>query len=66
MKYNITVITENKPVVLYRIAGLFLRRRLNVESLTVKETTAPQYLLLFLIRLECDNEDISKILGQIN
>lgn len=36
-KFTVTVFTENKPGLLYRIAGLFLRRKINVESLTVSE-----------------------------
>lgn len=36
--YTITVFAENKPGVLYRIADLFLRRKINIESLTVSET----------------------------
>ncbi|KKQ37343.1 MAG: Acetolactate synthase, small subunit [Candidatus Roizmanbacteria bacterium GW2011_GWA2_37_7] len=35
--YTITAFTENKPGVLYRIADLFLRRKINIESLTVSE-----------------------------
>ncbi|MBP9691014.1 acetolactate synthase small subunit [Candidatus Woesebacteria bacterium] len=35
--YTITVFTENEPGVLYRIADLFLRRKINIESLTVSE-----------------------------
>ncbi len=39
MKQNntITAIAENRPGVLYRIADLFLRRKVNIESLTVSE-----------------------------
>lgn len=37
MKYTLTIITENKPGVLYRIADIFLRRKINIESLTVAE-----------------------------
>ncbi len=36
--YTITVESENKPGVLYRIAGIFVRRKINVEKLTVYET----------------------------
>ncbi|QQG40653.1 MAG: ACT domain-containing protein [Candidatus Levyibacteriota bacterium] len=36
--YTITVESENKPGVLYRIAGIFVRRKINVESLSVAET----------------------------
>jgi aminotransferase len=35
---TITILTENKPGVLYRIANLFLRRKVNIESLHVSET----------------------------
>ncbi len=34
---TITIYSENKPGVLYRIANLFLRRKINIESLTVSE-----------------------------
>lgn len=37
-KYTIIIFAENKPGVLYRIADLFLRRKVNIESLTVSET----------------------------
>ena len=36
-RYTITAIAENKPGVLYRIADLLLRRKINIESLTVSE-----------------------------
>ncbi len=35
--YTIIAFTENTPGVLYRIADLFLRRKINIESLTVSE-----------------------------
>lgn len=34
---TITVYSENKPGMLYRVANLLLRRKINVESLTVSE-----------------------------
>jgi len=37
-RYTIIIFAENKPGVLYRIADLFLRRKVNIESLTVSET----------------------------
>lgn len=36
--YTITIETDNKPGVLYRIAGIFVRRKINIESLYVYET----------------------------
>lgn len=35
--YTIIIYTENKPGVLYRIADSFLKRKINIESLTVSE-----------------------------
>ncbi len=36
--YTIIIESENKPGVLYRVAGIFVRRKINVESLMVFET----------------------------
>ena len=38
MKHTISVLVENKPGVLARVAGLFSGRGFNIESLTVGET----------------------------
>lgn len=37
-RYTIIIFAENSPGVLYRIADLFLRRNVNIDSLTVSET----------------------------
>lgn len=42
MKHVISVIVENKPGVLSRVAGLFSRRGYNIESLTVGVTNNPE------------------------
>ncbi len=36
--FTFTAITENSPGVLHRITGLFTRRKINIESLSVSET----------------------------
>ena len=36
--YTIIAFAKNKPGILYRVANLFLRRKINIESLTVSET----------------------------
>jgi acetolactate synthase-1/3 small subunit len=41
MKHTISVIVENKPGVLARVAGLFSRRGFNIESLAVGTTEDP-------------------------
>ncbi len=42
MKHTLSVLVENKPGVLNRIAGLFARRGFNIESLAVGETEDPK------------------------
>lgn len=38
MKCTISLFVENKPGVLYRVSNLFLRRKINIETLTVSQT----------------------------
>lgn len=65
MKYKITTITENKPGVLYRIADLFLRRRINIDSLSVREIDTAAHLSQFNIEVDCDKDIVPKIVNQI-
>ncbi len=62
--YTVTVVSENKPGVLYRIAGIFVRRKINVESLEVHET-ATKGISKFTIIINADQENIEKVLSQI-
>ena len=41
MRHTISVLVENRPGVLARVAGLFSSRGYNIESLTVSETEDP-------------------------
>ena len=41
-KHTLSVLVENKPGVLARIAGLFSRRGFNIDSLAVGETEHPR------------------------
>ena len=41
MKHTISVLVENRPRVLARVAGLFSRRGFNIESLAVSTTEDP-------------------------
>ena len=43
MRSVIAVYVENKYGVLARVAGLFMRRGFNIDSLTVGETDDPKY-----------------------
>lgn len=61
MKHTISVIVENKPGVLARIAGLFSARGYNIASLAVSETLEPTISYLTMV-VEAEDE---KILEQI-
>ena len=64
MQYTITAFTENKPGVLYRIADLFLRRKINIESLTVSETER-HGISRFTIVVKRDKATIDKVVKQL-
>lgn len=63
--YTILALTENKPGVLYRIADIFLRRKINIESLHVAEigrTGQSQFNIL----IKTDSVTVDKLVKQIN
>ncbi|MEK6557048.1 MAG: acetolactate synthase small subunit [Candidatus Margulisiibacteriota bacterium] len=49
MRHVVSVIVENKPGVLARIAGLFSRRGFNIDSLAVGETENPEFSRITLV-----------------
>jgi len=62
--YTIIIFTENKPGVLYRIADSFLKRKINIESLTVSEVEA-QKMSRFTITVKGTKHGIEKITKQL-
>jgi acetolactate synthase small subunit len=62
--YTIIIFTENKPGVLYRIADSFLKRKINIESLTVSEIEA-QKMSRFTITVKGSRLGIEKITKQL-
>ncbi|MBI1863261.1 acetolactate synthase small subunit, partial [Candidatus Microgenomates bacterium] len=64
MKYTIIAFTENKPGILYRIADLFLRRKINIESLTVSETET-HGISRFTIVVDETHEIVEKVVKQL-
>lgn len=64
-KYTITIFTENKPGVLYHIADVFLRRKINIESLTVSEIESGG-VSRFTIVQHLDEETTIKVIKQLN
>ncbi len=64
MTSTLIIFAKNKPGVLYRIADLFLRRKINIESLTVAETETAG-LSRFTIRAKIDQPTVEKIVKQL-
>ena len=62
--YTIIIFTENKPGILYRIADMFLKRKINIESLTVSEIEA-QRMSRFTVRVKGTKLTVEKITKQL-
>jgi len=67
MKHTISVLVENKPGVLARVAGLFSRRGFNIESLAVGTTESELVSRMTIIASGDDNvlEQITKQLYKL-
>jgi acetolactate synthase-1/3 small subunit len=65
MKHTFSVLVENKPGVLSRVAGLFSGRGFNIESLCVAETLDPELSLMTLVT-RGDEQIIEQINKQLN
>lgn len=63
-RYTISVYTENNLGLLTRIATIFLKRHINIESLTVSSTEI-ENVSRFIIVVEITEEQVKKIIGQI-
>ena len=62
--YTIIAFAQNEPGVLYRIANLFLRRKITIDSLTVSETET-HGISRFTIVVTSDKVTIEKIVKQL-
>ena len=67
MKHTISLLVENKPGVLSRVAGLFSGRGFNIESLSVAETTDPNISRMTILTTGNDHilEQITKQLNKL-
>lgn len=63
-QYTITVFTENHPGLLSRIANVFTRRKLNIESLTVSRSRY-EGVHRFNILLRISDDQADKLVKQI-
>ncbi len=64
MQHTISVIVENKPGVLARVAGLFARRGFNIESLAVGVTEDPKVSRITIVA-QGDENDLEQIVKQL-
>ena len=62
--FTVSIYTENHLGLLNRISGIFLKRHINIESLTVSESEIEQ-VSRFVIVFSSTEEYVKKIVGQI-
>ncbi len=65
MKHTLSVLVENKPGALARIAGMFARRSFNIDSLAVGPTERHDISRITL-RVDCENTDLDQIEKQMH
>lgn len=65
MKHTLSVIVENKPGVLTRVAGLFSRRGFNIDSLAVGPTQDPTMSRMTIV-VEAEEHSLEQITKQLN
>jgi acetolactate synthase-1/3 small subunit len=65
MKHTLSVLVENKPGVLTRVAGLFARRGFNIDSLVVAETESPE-LSRMTITVHEQDQPVEQVTKQLH
>lgn len=64
-QHTITVLVDNKPGVLARVAGLFSRRGYNIESLAVSITQDPEISRMTIV-VNGDEAEVEQITKQLH
>ncbi|MDI6870705.1 MAG: acetolactate synthase small subunit [Bacillota bacterium] len=64
MKHTISVLVNNHPGVLARVAGLFSRRGFNIDSLAVGETEDPAYSRMTIV-VRADDRQLEQVTKQL-
>jgi acetolactate synthase-1/3 small subunit len=64
-KHTLSVLVENKPGVLTRIAGLFSRRGFNIDSLAVGPTEHPEVSRMTVV-VDVDELPLEQVTKQLN
>jgi acetolactate synthase-1/3 small subunit len=63
--HTLSVLVENKPGVLARVAGLFSRRGFNIESLAVGTTESPHISRMTIV-VDAENSPLEQVTKQLN
>ncbi len=63
--HTLSVLVENKPGVLARVAGLFSRRGFNIDSLAVGETENPDVSRITIV-VNADSSPLEQVTKQLN
>src|SRR6201990_2749093 len=64
-QHTLSVLVENKPGVLVRIAGLFSRRGFNIESLAVGPTEHEEISRMTIV-VNCEDHPLEQVTKQLN
>lgn len=65
MKHTLAVLVENRPGVLARVAGLFMRRGYNIESIAVGETEVPGISRMTIV-VDGDAREVEQITKNVH
>lgn len=65
MKHTLAILVENQPGVLARVAGLFMRRGYNIESIAVGETEDPSVSRMTIV-VDGDKRDVEQITKNVH
>ena len=64
-KHTLSVLVENKPAVLTRVAGLFSRRGFNIDSLAVGPTDRPDVSRMTVV-VDAADHSVEQVTKQLN
>jgi acetolactate synthase-1/3 small subunit len=64
-KHTLSVLVENKPGILARVAGLFARRGFNIDSLAVGETEHPEVSRMTIV-VNVETSPLEQVTKQLN
>ena len=64
-RHTLSVLVENKPGVLVRIAGLFSRRGFNIDSLAVGPTEHEEISRITIV-VNCEEHPLEQVTKQLN